>query len=74
LPKLAVIVTAWAVETADTFAVKLPLVEFRGIVTVAGTATAALLLDKLTICAFAADALDSFTVQISVPAPVMVPV
>jgi hypothetical protein len=49
LPKLAVIVTAWAVEMADTFAVKSALVEFAGIVTVVGTVTAALLLDNITV-------------------------
>ena len=46
LPPFAVRVAVCPFVTADTFAVKVPLVEFAGTVNVAGTATAPLLLDK----------------------------
>lgn len=48
-PTLAVSVTAWAVPTDDTAAVNPALVALAGTVTVAGTVTAPLLLDRLTL-------------------------
>jgi hypothetical protein len=59
--------------TAATVAVKLAVVELAAIVTVAGTTTAELLLDRFTLSppAGAADEID--TVQLSLPAPVIEP-
>lgn len=48
-PALAVSVTAWAVPTDDTAAVNPALVALAGTVTVVGTVTAPLLLDRLTL-------------------------
>ena len=48
-PTLAVSVTAWAVPTDDTAAANPALVVLAGTVTVAGTVTAPLLLDRLTL-------------------------
>jgi hypothetical protein len=71
LPAVAVRVTACAAATDDTVAVKPTLLLFAGTVTVAGTVTAALLLDRLTMRP-PLDAVDvSVTVQASVPAPVI---
>jgi hypothetical protein len=71
LPALAVNVTACAVATDDTVAVNVAVVEFAGTVTVAGTVTAGLLLDRLTLSPPLAAAAFSVTVQASVPAPVI---
>ena len=66
-------VTVWAARTDDTVAVNAALVAFAGTVTLAGTVTAVLLLDRLTTSPpLAADAF-SVTVQASVPDPVMEP-
>jgi hypothetical protein len=73
LPALAVRVTACAVPTDDTVALNPALVAFAGTVTVAGTVTAALLLDTLTHRPPLGAAALSVTVQASVPDPVMVP-
>jgi hypothetical protein len=66
---LAVRVTDWAEFTTDAVAVKVAALEPAGTVTDAGTDTALLLLDRLTVKppVEAADASD--TVQVSVPAP-----
>jgi hypothetical protein len=71
LPAFAVSVTVCGVKTDDTFAVNWALVAFAGTVTVAGTVTAALLLERLTLCLLA-DAELSFTVQTSVADPIAV--
>jgi hypothetical protein len=71
LPAFAVSVTVCAVKTDDTFAVNCALVAFAGTVSVAGTVTAALLLERLTLCPLA-DAEFSFTVQTSVTDPITV--
>jgi hypothetical protein len=73
LPALAVSVTACALPTGETVAVNEALVAFAGTVTVVGTATAALLLDKLTHSPPPGAAAFSVTVQASVPAPVIDP-
>lgn len=73
LPKLAVKVTACAVPTGDTVAVNPALAAFAGTVTVAGTATAALLLERLTLRPPLAAAEVIVTVQASVPDPVRDP-
>jgi hypothetical protein len=73
LPALAVIVTACEVATEDTVAVNPALVAFGGTITVLGTVTAELLLDRLTLRPpLGADAV-SVTVHASVPDPVMAP-
>ena len=69
-PVLAVKVTDCAVVTADTVAENPALVAFAGTVTVAGTATAALLLAKLTIKPLLAAPVVRVTEQASLPAPV----
>jgi hypothetical protein len=70
-PELAVRVTACAVPTDETPAVNPALEAFTGTVTMAGTVTAALLLDKLRVSPpLGTDEL-SVTVQESVPDPVM---
>ena len=71
---LAVRVTVCAVATDDTVAVNPALVAFAGTVTVAGTATAALPLDTLTLRPPLGAAALSVTVQESVPEPIMDPV
>jgi hypothetical protein len=73
LPALAVIVTACAVATEDTVAVNPTLVAFAGTVTVLGTVTAELLLDRLTLSPPLGAAAVSVTVHASVPDPVMTP-
>jgi hypothetical protein len=72
-PEVAVSVTAWAVETDATVAVNPALVALAGMVTAAGTTTAALLLDRFTLNPPAGAAVVSVTVQASVPDPVMAP-
>jgi len=71
LPSLAVRVAVCVVPTAETVAVKPALVALAGTVTVAGTVTAALLLDKFTLRPALGAAAFSVTVQASVPVPVM---
>jgi hypothetical protein len=73
LPELAVKATAWGVPTDEIVAVKPALVALAGTVTLAGTATAALLLDKLTVSPPLGAAAVNVTVQASVPDPVMDP-
>ena len=73
LPCFAVSTTACAVVTDDTVAVNAALVAFAGTVTVAGTLTAALLLARLTLNPPLGAAALSFTVQASVPDPVIDP-
>jgi hypothetical protein len=72
-PEVAVSVAAWAVETDAIVAVNPALVALAGMVIMAGTVTAALLLDRLTLSPPAGAAAVSVTVQASVPDPVMVP-
>jgi hypothetical protein len=69
LPTLAVSVTACAVETDATVAVKPPLLVLAGTTTVAGTVTAALLLAKATLKPPLPAAALNVTVHASVPAP-----
>jgi hypothetical protein len=71
LPALAVRVTACADVTDDTLAVNPALLALAGIVTVAGTVTAALLLARLTLKPPLPAAAVSVTVQLSLPDPVM---
>ncbi|MFY9855686.1 MAG: hypothetical protein WAK26_17585, partial [Terracidiphilus sp.] len=71
LPALAVSVTACTVATDDTVAVNVALVPPFVTVTVAGTVTAALLLDRLTTTPSVGASEVSVTVQESVPEPVM---
>ena len=71
LPKLAFKVTVCAVPTGDTVAMNPALVASAGTVTFAGTTTAALLLDRLTLSPPLAAAELSLTVQSSVPDPVL---
>jgi hypothetical protein len=59
------------VVTDETVAVKAALVAFAGTVTVAGTVTAMLLLERLILRPPLGAAALSVTVQASVPAPVM---
>jgi hypothetical protein len=69
---LADTVTACATFTAETDAEKLPLVAPAAIVTEAGTVTAELLLARLTLRLPLGTAAFVTTVQLSVPAPVIV--
>jgi hypothetical protein len=71
LPALAVNVTAWAVLTAETVAVKLADVVPPATATLAGTVTAELLLARLTVKPLLAAAAFRNTVQLSDPAPVI---
>ena len=68
---LAVSVTACAELTEETVAVNPALVPFAATVNVAGTVTAALLLDRLTLNPPLPAAAVKVTVQVSVPAPVI---
>jgi hypothetical protein len=70
LPALAVRVTAWADDTGETVAAKVALVAPAATLTVDGTVTEALLLERLTLSPPVAAAALRVTVQISVPAPV----
>ena len=70
---LAVNVAVCAVVTVVAVAVKLALVAPAATVTVAGTVTAELLLARLTVNPPLGAAALSATVQLSVPAPVIVP-
>jgi hypothetical protein len=71
-PAVAVSVAVWFEVTAVAVAVKLALVAPAAIVTDAGTVTAPLLLDNVTVVAVVAAAV-SATVQASVPAPISDP-
>jgi hypothetical protein len=73
LPAVAVSVTSCADVTADTVATNPALVAFAGTITVAGKATAALLLARFTLRPPLAAAPVSVTVQLSLPDPVMDP-
>jgi hypothetical protein len=70
--ELAETVTACAVFTAETVAEKLPLVAPAGSVIVAGTTNDELLLFRFTFRPPAGTVMLVATVQLSVPAPVMV--
>ena len=72
-PQLAVKVAVCPVLTADTVAVKLPVEAAAATVTLAGTVTAELLLARLTANPPVVAAVFNVTVQLSVPAPVIVP-
>jgi len=72
-PALAVSVTVVLEVTAETVAVKPALVDPDATVTVAGTLTAELLLERFTAKPPLAAAAFSVTEQLSVPAPVMEP-
>lgn len=67
----AVNVTDCAELTDETFAVKLAVVALAATVTVAGTVTTVLLLERLTLCPPVPAAELNVTVQASVPEPVM---
>ena len=71
MPALAVSVTDSAFPTVDTVAENTVLVALAGTVTVAGTVTAALLLDRFTVRPPDGAAVLSVTVQTSVPEPDM---
>ena len=71
VPALAVSVTAWAVLTDDTAALNPELVALAGTVTVVGTVTAPLLLDRLTLSPPLGAAPLSVTVHASVTDPVI---
>ena len=71
LPALAVIVTTCADTTEDTVAVNSALIAFAGTVTMAGTVTAELLLDRFTVSPSPEAGAVSVTVHASVPDPVM---
>jgi hypothetical protein len=73
LPPIACRTGVCAVVTDEAVAVKTPVVEPVGTVTVAGTVTAELLLERLNVIAEVAAELRS-TVQVSVPVPVKVTV
>lgn len=72
-PALAVNVTVCAELNAETVAVKLAPLAVAGTVTVTGTATALLLLARLTVNPPAGAAEFRVTVQLSAPAPVIDP-
>jgi hypothetical protein len=65
---LAESVTVWSAVNDDTVALKLALVALAGTVTLAGTATDALLLDRLTMSPLLPAGALKLTVQASVPA------
>ena len=69
---MAVNVVDWLVVTAETAAEKPTLDALAGTVTEAGTVTAALLLERLTITPLPVAGPLSVTVQASVPDPVIV--
>ncbi len=66
---MAVNVADWSVETAATVAVKVAVVAPAATLTEAGTVTAALLLDKVTVVPLLGAAVLRVTVQESVPGP-----
>jgi hypothetical protein len=70
-PALAVMVTDFAVDTAETDAVNPALVALAGTVTDAGTLIALSLLERLTVNPVPGAAELSPTVQLSVPEPVI---
>jgi hypothetical protein len=65
LPTVAVKVTAWEVATGDTVAITPTLEALAGIVTVAGTVTAVLLVHRVTVIPPTGAAAFSVTVQAS---------
>jgi hypothetical protein len=67
-PALAESVTVCAEVKDETVALKLALVALAGTVTLAGTATVALLLDRITFSPLLPAAALKLTVQASVPA------
>jgi hypothetical protein len=71
LPAVAVSVTDCAVATGNTVAVNTVLAAFAGTVTVPGTVTAGLLLDRFTLSPPDGAAALSVNVQESVPGPAM---
>jgi hypothetical protein len=71
LPAFAVIVADWAVLTDDMVAVNAALLVLAGTTTDAGTLTALLLLERLTLNPLPDAAALSVTVQESVPEPVI---
>jgi len=71
LPALAVSVAVWAVLTAETVAENAALVAPAAIVTAAGTDTAELLEERLTVNPPSGAAPFRLTVQLSVPEPVI---
>jgi hypothetical protein len=71
LPEVAVSLTAWAVPTDAIVAVNPALMALAGMVTAAGTTTAALVLERLTLSPPAGAGAVSVTVQVSVSDPVM---
>ena len=73
LPELAVRVIDCADRTADALAVKPTMIAFAGTFTEAGTVTAGLLLDRLTLKLPPGAAAFIVTVQASVPDPKMDP-
>ena len=72
-PEEAVSVADCDVLTAETVAAKLTLEAPAGTTTDDGTATAVELLDRLTDCPLPPAAAFSVTVQLSLPAPLIVP-
>lgn len=70
-PALAVKITAWEPEAAETTAEKLALVAPAGIVMEAGSVTAALLLDRVTAIPPVGAAASSDTVHGSVPGAIV---
>ncbi len=72
-PAVAVNVTDCADVKDETVALKLALVALAGTAMLAGTATVALLLDRVTLNPPLPAAALKLTVQASVPAPVMAP-
>lgn len=73
LPALAVRIAVSAELTGDTFTVKLALLEPAATVTEAGTVASELLLERLTTKPPFAAAVFKVAVQLSVPAPAIVP-
>ena len=71
VPAVAVRLTAWSELTDETVAANPALVALAGTATVAGTVTAALLLEMLTVSPALGAAPFNVTVQASVPDPVM---
>jgi hypothetical protein len=72
VPTLAVIVAVCVALTADTIAVKVALLRFAPIATDEGTVRAESLLARLTVAPPLSAGALSVTVQLSVPAPVIV--
>jgi hypothetical protein len=71
VPAVAVTVAVCEVVTDDTVAVNAALVAFAGTVTEAGTLTAELLLDRVTVSPLLGATAVKFTARATVPDPVM---